>query len=179
MQPSIVPLPYAQARALWAPILPGLPAVHSLERLPHLWASDVVPFWDAAPAPPAAPEGALVVGSAEGKGAPIRGVEPAPAVERRHASGGPQPGRKKIAWVGSVYTVMPFVRTPEEGCESLFEAPPADTSSARPKPQGKRLRASLWRDALARTQPALDEVFGWRAQEGQGRTPQGHPPLSG
>jgi hypothetical protein len=124
-----------------------------------------------------APAGALVVCSAEGKGAPIRGTEPAPAVERMHASGGPQPGRKKIAWVGSVYTVMPFVRTPEEVCKSLFEAAPAEASPARPKPQCKRLRASLLRDAQQSTQPALDEVFGWMAREVQGRTPAGRHPI--
>lgn len=69
-QPSIVQLPYAQARALLAPLLPHLPAVHSLERLHQAWAADVAPFWDAAPLPPAAPAGALVVCSADGKGAP-------------------------------------------------------------------------------------------------------------
>jgi hypothetical protein len=67
-----------------------------------------------------------------------------------HTRGGPQPGRKKIAWVGSVYTVAPCVRTPEEVCKSLFEAHPADTSPARPKPQGKRLQASLLREAQRR-----------------------------
>jgi hypothetical protein len=176
-QPSIVPWPYAQARALWAPILPGLPAVHSLERLHQAWAADVAPFWDAAPLPPAAPAGALVVCSADGKGAPIRGSEPIPAVERMHARGGPQPGRQKIAWGGSVYTVAPFVRTPEEVCKSLFDAPPTEASPARPKPQCKRLRASLLRDTEQSSQPAWDEVFGWRAQEVQSRVPQGHPPI--
>ena len=177
MEACIVQLPYAQARALLAPILPHLPVVHSLERIHHGWASDVASFWDAALPPPAAPAGALVICSADGKGAPIRGTEPAPVVERMHTSGGPQPGRKKIAWVGSVYTVAPFVRTPEEVYKSLFEASPADTSPERPKPQDKRLRASLLRDALARTQPALDEVFGWMAQEVQSRTPEGRHPI--
>ena len=51
-QPSIVQLPYAQARTLLAPILPHLPAVHSLERIHREWASDVAPFWDAAPRRP-------------------------------------------------------------------------------------------------------------------------------
>jgi hypothetical protein len=58
MQPSIVQLPYAQARARLAPLLLHLPVVHSLERMHHTWASDVAPFWDAAPPPPAAPAGA-------------------------------------------------------------------------------------------------------------------------
>lgn len=176
-QPSVVQLPYAQARALLASILPHLPAVHSLERIHHEWASDVAPFWDAAPPPPAAPAGALVVCSADGKGVPMRCAEPAPTVERMHTSGGPQPGRKKIAWVGSVYTVMPFARTPEEVCKSLFEAAPAEHSPERPKPQCKRLRASLLRDAQQSTQPALDEVFGWMAREVQGRLPEGRHPI--
>jgi hypothetical protein len=33
--PSLVQWPYAQARALLAPILPHLPVVHSLERMHH------------------------------------------------------------------------------------------------------------------------------------------------
>jgi hypothetical protein len=171
-----VQLPYTQVRALLAPLLPGLPGVHSLERIHHAWAGDVPSFRDAAPAPPAAPAGALVVCSADGKGAPIRGAGPAPAVERMHTTGGPQPGRKKIAWVGTVYTVAPFVRTPEEVCKSLFGTPPADTSLARPPPHCKRLRASLLRDTQQSSQPALDEVFGGMAQEVQSRTPDGRPP---
>jgi hypothetical protein len=135
--------------------------VHSLERLPRPWAE----------------AGSLIVCSAEGKGAPLRGPEPAPAVKRRHPTGGPQAGRKQIAGVGTVYPGAPFVRTPDEVCESWFEAPPADPSSARPKPPCNRWRASRGREVKQRSPPAWDEVFGGMAQQGQARTPQGRHPI--
>jgi hypothetical protein len=104
-------------------------------------------------------------------------TEPAPAVERRHTSGGPHPGRKKIAGVGSVYTVMPFMRTPHEGCESWFGTPPAEAFPTRPPSPCKRWRASRWREVKQSSPPAWDEVFGGMAQQGQGRPPEGRPPL--
>ena len=39
------------------------------------------------------------------------------------------------------------------------------------------LRASLLRDTQQNSQPALDEVFGWMAQEVQSRAPEGRHPI--
>jgi hypothetical protein len=116
----------------------------------------------------------MVVASADGKGAPMRGAQPVSPVERMHACPGPKPGGKKIAWVGTVYTVEPFIRTPEAVRKALFETPTAEVS--RPKPQVKHLRASLLRDTESRSQPALDEVFGWMARQVECRNPGGRKP---
>jgi hypothetical protein len=102
-QPSIVQLPYAQAQALLAPILPHLPAVHSLERMHHVWASDVAPFWDAALPPP----GALGLGArglqrrrqgSADSGRRARAGRRAHAYERRSSTGAQEDrlGRQRL-----------------------------------------------------------------------------------
>jgi hypothetical protein len=143
---TVVQWPYTQVRALWASL--SCPQCTA-------WAGDVAPFGDVAPPPPAALPVTLVVGSADGKGVPIRGTEPAPAGERMHASGGPPPGCKQIAWVETVYMVAPFMRTPEEGCESLFDMPPADPSPARPPAAIQARAGESVADTPQRSQPAL------------------------
>jgi hypothetical protein len=61
---------------------------------------------------------------------------------RRRRSKGEKSGTKRLATVAAVYTVAPFVRTPEQIVRELHpaaEAPPV----ARPRPEGKRAWASL------------------------------------
>jgi hypothetical protein len=110
---------------------------------------------------------------------PIRGEPKAPVMADPPLKAGPKPGRKKVSLVGSVYTVDPFVRTPEAVLDALFRSPgerahpPAD----RPQPCFKRVRASLIRDAAETSKPSYDEIFGWIAHELSTRDPVGKRPL--
>jgi hypothetical protein len=89
----------------------------------------------------------------------------------------PKTNRKKMAVVGVVYTIDPFVRTPEEIVDSLFHDPDEDRPSAkRPEPQQKRLWASLPQDQDGELVSATDETFGWLAQEVARRNPDSHKP---
>ena len=63
--------------------------------------------------------------SAEGKGVPIRRSADEPAICEHVRQRGPKPNRKKMAIVGSVYTVDAVSRTAEEVMESLFRPPEA------------------------------------------------------
>jgi hypothetical protein len=75
--------------------------------------------------------------------------------------------------------VDPFLRTPEQVLESLFRKPkdkrPEDRKRSEPK--HKRIRASLDRCERGTTQPALDEIFGWMAQEVDMRDPTEEKPV--
>jgi hypothetical protein len=139
-------------------------SVHSLERTDRKLAEEVPAFWEAQPAPAAEQEGELMVITADGKGVPMRR--------------GMEPGGKKMALLGSVYSVDRFPRTPEEVLEALFRsAEPSEPPPSRPRPCFKRVRASLRRDGAGTTEPQVAEVFGWMAQEVLRRDPEGKKPL--
>ncbi len=108
--------------------------------------------------PPAEEEGAILVETADGKGVAIRRPADTPPIQEHQRRPDPKPERKKMATVASVYTVDPFVRTPEEVVERLFRDPQArdeaeKSASQRPRPSHRRLRACLnftnaWGDAI-------------------------------
>ena len=99
------------------------PSTESLERINHKMGDDVESFWDSKTAPPAAKDGEIVVATADGKGIPItRPADTRPIEEHQHKKG-PKPDRKKIAIVGSAYTVAPHFRSPGQVVESLFREP--------------------------------------------------------
>ncbi len=178
-QSLVVDTPYARVDATLARILGFKQSVHSLERTNRRLAEEVSAFWDALPAPPAEAEGALMVGSSDGKGLPIRGAAPTPVMAEPPLKAGPKPGRKKIALVGSVYTVDRFVRTPEAVLNALFRSPgeSSDPPEERPPPRFKRVRASLIRDAAQTSKPSSDEIFGWISRELSTRDPTGQRPI--
>lgn len=178
-QSLVVDAPFARVDATLARILGFKQSVHSLERCNRQLAEEVTAFWGTLAVPPAAQEGALMVCSADGKGVPIRGEPKAPVMADPPLKTGPKPGRKKIALVGAVYTVDPFVRTPEGVLEALFRSPGerADPPALRPPPCFKRLRASLIRDAGETSRPSCDEIFGWMARQVSARNPAGQRPI--
>lgn len=62
---------------------------------------------------------------------------------------GKKPNRKRMSTVTAVYTVAPFVRTPEEVMSVLKKAPEDEATEderRRPKPENKRVGASLKKD---------------------------------
>ena len=178
-QSLVVETPYAQVNMMIGKILGFSQSVHSLERSNRSLADDVSEFWDKQPTPPANEEGALLVCTADGKGVPIRGEAKAPPIEGAQVNPGPKPGRKKMAMVGSVYTVDRFKRTPEEVLGALFHLPGETTEPApcRPEPIAKHIRTSLIRDADGTSQPSYDEIFGWMAQAADLRNAAGDKPL--
>ncbi len=159
-------------------ILDVHPSVDSLERMNLKMAESVRPFRESRPAPDAEEEGALCVVSADGKGIPMR----RPSAEAPIQGHDPEPeaktNRKKMAVVGTVYTIDPFVRTPEEVAESLFRSPDDGPLPAeRPVPQHKRLWASLPQEQDGQEVSATEETFGWLAQEVARRNSEADKPI--
>jgi hypothetical protein len=105
--------------------------------------------------PEKAPE--IVVLSTDGKGVVVRKEDLRPATRKaaekkptpkldKRLSKGEKRHRKRMATVAAVYTVAPFVRTPEEVVAMLAGAEDPEIKAHRPKPERKRVWASLERD---------------------------------
>lgn len=179
-QSLVVEEPYAGVSNRLSRILGFSQSVDSLERMNRKTATLVPEFFNTLPTPAPDEEGHLVVASADGKGVPMRRRREEAPINGHRPKRGPKPDTKKMALLGTVYTVDPLRRTPEEVVESLFREPnePAPaTQPGRPKPQHKRLRASLARSDAGTTEPAAEEIFGWMAREVAARNPGGTKPL--
>lgn len=167
--------PYAQVSATVQKILGFSQSVDSLERMNRQMANLVVDYWNGLETPPVSEEGELMIVTADGKGVPIRRSDPAPGDPA--PSKGPKPGGKKMALVGATYTVDRFPRTAQEVVDALFRKPRRPPPRDRPVPRHKRVRASLERDEVDRSEPANDEIFGWMSLEAEQRNPDGKQPL--
>jgi hypothetical protein len=149
----------------------------SLERMTRAMACEVEAFRDSQAPPLPETEGELLVLSADGKGVPICRPADSPRIDDHRSGRGPKPDRKKMATVGTVYTVDRNPRSPEEVVESLFHEPAAarPESSPRPVPQNKRVTASLSipSDDEDKARDGESTTFGWMAEQLQDRNPDG------
>ena len=170
-QHQVVENPYATVSATLARILGFAQSVHTLERNQREAATAAEEFWEAQPTPPSEKEGELLVCTADGKGVPMRGGAKAPKGIEPPSTAGLRPGTKKMALIGAVYTVNPFVRTPDEVLEALFREAPVGQPPSRPRPCFKYVRAALERDASDSTEPQTRTIFGWMATQVRQRNP--------
>jgi hypothetical protein len=144
-------------------------SVDSLEGMNRQMAHEVEWFRDYQGSPPAAEEGQIVVVSADQKGIVIRG-QGTPTVCGGERPEGQRANQKRMATVGAVYTIDPYVRTAEDVVAALFrdadyEAPP------RPKPCHKRVWASLPREE-PEPKSGIELVFDWLWWEYPQRNPR-------
>ena len=162
---------YAESRRKVEKILGIGQSVRSLEQMSVSMAESVSAFRASVPRPPANEEGPIVALTADCKGIPMRrdvGQDPPAARGRRKK--GEKANKKRMACVGGVYTVDPFVRTAEDVVdEVLRDARKPD----RPKPCHKQLRAELTREIDGVEVNAKDRVFGWLAEQVKLRNPRG------
>lgn len=154
--------------------------VDSVERMNRQMAQTVDDFHAQQTAPPPSEERAIVVQTADGKGVPIRRDAKAAKIESHRSKSGPQPGAKRMATLGAVYTVDPYPRTPEQIVEALFRQPgkrndlddEGSSKQRRPEPKHKRVRALLnHTDANGDEVQGVAAIFGWLAEEVAARTP--------
>jgi hypothetical protein len=153
-------------------------AVKASEDLNREQASDVEPFQDSLPVPEPTQEGSLVVVTADCKGVPLvrSALATTEEAETPDATARPSPhhrrgkgekaNTKRMAAVGAVYTIEPFVRTTDEVIDELQRKRAA---RRRPCPQHKRLRADLLLGKVS--------LFLWLADELCRRNPQGTKPV--
>ena len=155
--------------------------VKASEDLNREQASDVEVFQDSLPVPDAEDEGPLLVVTADCKGVPlvreaVQEIEGPGATVPRDGPGrssgshrrgkGEKANKKRMAAVGAVYTIKPFVRTADEVIEDVMRK---EARRRRPGPQDKRVRAELLVGKVA--------LFLWLAQEVIRRNPRGAKPV--
>jgi hypothetical protein len=149
--------------------------VRASEDLNREQASDVEVFQDRLPIPEAADEGPLLVVTADCKGVPLvrkalppeeATDAPLPALANQRRGKGEKANKKKMAAVGAVYTIEPFVRTADDVIEEVMRK---KARERRPSPQNKRVRAELLVGKVA--------LFLWLADEVIRRNPQGSKPV--
>jgi hypothetical protein len=125
-------------------------------------AQDVEPFYAHKTPSPGTPTSEILVCTADGKGVPIRKEKPKEG--RRRRKKGEKPEVKKMATVAAVYTVAPYKRTPEEVVGEVRREPSTEPAPPRPRPEHKRVWASLKKDK--------DEMFDEMAAEMEKRDPR-------
>jgi hypothetical protein len=149
--------------------------VKASEDLNREQASDVEVFQDRLPVPDAAAEGPLLVVTADCKGVPLvrkalppeeATDTPLPALANPRRGKGEKANKKKMAAVGAVYTIEPFVRTADDVIEEVMRK---EARERRPRPRNKRVRAELLVGKVA--------LFVWLADEAIRRNPQGNKPV--
>jgi hypothetical protein len=161
---------FSQVNQTIARMLKLTQSVDSLEGMNRQMAQDVGWFRDLQGPPPAAEEGQVLVMTADCKGIVIRG-QGTPTVCGGERPGGQRANQKRMATVGAIYTVDPYVRTPAEVVAALFRDPDY-APEPRPEPCHKRVWASLPRQG-PRPQSSIGVVFDWLWWELTQRQPQG------
>ena len=123
--------------------------------------ADVQSFYEQKEGPAPESEGEILIATIDGKGVPIRPAEL--LGEKLRLGKGEKPCKKKEAIVSAVYTVDPFVRTPEDVIREIDKnnrvVKPDPAPPPRPRPQGKTVRATLGGkdEAFAEVQRQLDQ----------------------
>jgi hypothetical protein len=162
---------FGQARSVVAKILGLQQSVDSLEHMNQQMAVDAPTFLLNRPLPDTA--GDILVTGADGKGIVMRRTADDPA-PKAHRTKGDKASQKRMATVGTAYTVDRYVRTPEQVVAALFRDAP-EPSRDRPRPQHKHVWASLAVDNKPGS--ATEQVFAWLLGEVLQRNPQLNKPL--
>jgi hypothetical protein len=160
---------FGQVNATIARMLGLKQSVDSLEHMNQDMAEHATPFRLHRPLPPAADEGELFVVSADGKGVVLRRApeDPAPLAYRTK---GDKASQKRMATVGTVYSVDRYARTPEQVVAALFRDGPRPEAD-RPRPRHKQVWASLPQADVPVS--GMEAVFVWLLWELCRRNPSG------
>jgi hypothetical protein len=161
--------PFGQVSQTMERILKLKQSVDSLEGTNRQQAQDVGAFRDLQGSPPAAEEGKIVVVSADCKGVVIRG-QGTTTVCGGERPAGQRANQKRMATVGAVYTVDPYMRTPDEVVAALFRDPDFEPGP-RPEPCHKRVWASLPQEG-SKPKSSIAVVFDWLWWEFAQRNPR-------
>jgi hypothetical protein len=165
---------YEQSRQSVQRILGLGQTVGSLETMSQSMAQEVPGFFAQQPAPPPAEKGSIIVLTADHKGVKMRrNVEADGPAPKGRLKKGQKPGKKKMACVGGVYTIEPFVRTAQDVVNEVLRH---KKQTERPRPRDKRLRAELTQGYEGEQIKGTEFIFPWFSQEVTNRNPQGcHP----
>jgi hypothetical protein len=162
---------FGQARSVVAKMLRLPQSVDSLEHMNQAMAKDAPTFLLNRPLPATA--GEILVTSTDGKGIVMRRTA-ADRAPPAHRTKGDKASQKRMATVGTVYSVDRYVRTPEQVVAALFRDAP-EPSRDRPRPQHKHVWASLAVDEEPGS--GMQQVFAWLVGEVAQRNPDLAKPM--
>jgi hypothetical protein len=145
--------------------------VGTAERFNEHLAEQAESFRIMQPAPNPEQEGELLVYANDCKGVPMR----RPLAERVRGHGqrrgkGEKANKKRMACVGSAYSVERFVRTPDDILDEVFNQ---EREQDRPRPQNKRLWAEMTFARQGEPINGKTRVFIQQAIDLQARDPEG------
>lgn len=164
-QSFCVEMAFGVANSTVARILGLKQCVDALENMNVAMARDTEAFREHLPAVPA-DEAEIIVATGDAKGIVMRRSPddpPAPV----HPGKGEKRSKKKMAVVGGVYTIDPYVRTAEQVVAALFRDEPKPPP--RPRPQHKRVWASL--EQADKETSGMEAVYIWMLVEVFQRNP--------
>ena len=128
----------------------------TLEHMNRAVAEHAPAFWARLGAPPPEDEGPVLVVTADGKGVPMR-REPAPGPKPHHRrTRGEKANKKRMACVGAVYSIEPFVRGAEDLLDEVLRHRKAEQ---RPRPRHKHVWAEMTHDVDGVPVTAKEAVF--------------------
>jgi hypothetical protein len=117
-------------------------SIQSLERVVLADACDVAAFYEQLPqGTPSTALGSILVVQADGKGVPM--VQPPVTSTPVRLGKGQKRTRKKEAIVTALYTIAPYLRTPQDVLAALLHERDRTDQKQRPRPVQKELRATL------------------------------------
>ena len=133
---------YRENQAALERILGLSVSVQALETLTATAAADVSAFYQQ-PSDPAAPLplGSILVVQADGKGVPM--IQPTPETPVLRLGKGQKRTKKKEAIVTCLYTIAPYVRTPQDVVAALLHEERRADHPTRPQPVQKEGHATL------------------------------------
>jgi hypothetical protein len=148
--------------------------VHSAEHMNQQLAVHTEMFRQAQPAPKSREEESILVATTDCKGVPMRRP-----IEERARRGvrrrkGEKANKKQMAAVGAVYSIAPYVRTPDDVIDELARQTRA---AERPRPRYKHLWAELTRVREGEEFSGKERLFVEMALEVQQRDPKRHKAL--
>jgi hypothetical protein len=154
--------------AAWLGSAPSVRAAEVMNRQLAEWAPS---FRINQPPPPADEEGELVVFTADGKGVPLRrpSGEKLPPGQRRIK--GQKANKKQMSYVGAVYTIDRFRRTPEDVLDELERK---QRAADRPPPRHKHVAAEMTRILEGEEFNGRVSLFGELSEEVAARSQNGH-----
>lgn len=161
---------FGEATQDLAELLGVAPSVRAAELMNRQMAEFAPSFRSDQPVPPADEEGELVVVTADGKGVPMRRKGEQPRTHGQRRTKGQKANKKQMSYVGAVYTIDPFVRTPDDVLDELARK---ETAENRPKPQHKRVVAEMTQVIEGEECNGRVSLFGELSEEVDERNPGG------
>jgi hypothetical protein len=163
--------PYDEARESVQKMLGLGQSVGTLEQMNLEMARPVDSFFQSQPTPPAKEQGSILVLTSDGKGVPMRKDEPAKSGRRKK---GEKANKKRMACVGAVYSIEPFVRTADDVVDEVMRK---KASEDRPVPRHKQVRAELTRPIDGVEVNGKDRIFAWFKEQVEAINPQREKPV--